>query len=107
MAVVTNKPDRFVDPLLNKTGLDQYFRIWVGGDTLEVKKPDPAPLLYAMEQLGGTRGTTVMVGDSAADVNAAQAAGIPCVAVRYGYNFGGSVNNLGADAVVDSLAQLL
>ena len=107
MAVVTNKPDRFVAPLLNKTGLDQYFRIWVGGDTLEVKKPDPAPLLYAMEQLGGTRGTTVMVGDSAADVNAAQAASIPCVAVRYGYNFGGSVNSLGADAVVDSLAQLL
>jgi len=72
-----------------------------------VKKPDPAPLLHAMEKLGGTRGTTVMVGDSKADVNAALAAGIPCVAVRYGYNFGGSVDSLGADAVVDSLAELL
>ncbi len=63
-----------------------------------------------MEKLGGTRGgTTVMVGgDSKADVNAALAAGIPpCVAVRYGYNFGGSVDSLGADAVVDSLAELL
>ncbi|HLV76504.1 MAG TPA: phosphoglycolate phosphatase [Marinobacter sp.] len=107
MGVVTNKPDRFVSPLLRQTGLDRYFRLWVGGDTLGVKKPDPAPLVYAMEQLGGTRGTTVMVGDSAADVGAAQAAGVPCVAVRYGYNFGGSVNSLGADAVVDSLAELL
>ena len=72
-----------------------------------VKKPDPAPLLHAMETLGGTRGTTVMVGDSAADINAALAAGIPCVAVRYGYNYGPAVDTLGADAVVDSLAELL
>lgn len=107
MAVVTNKPDQFVAPLLRQTGLDQYFELWVGGDTLPVKKPDPAPLLHAMEQLGGSRGTSVMVGDSTADVTAAQAAGIPCVAVRYGYNFGGSVDSLGADAVVDSLAELL
>lgn len=107
MAVVTNKPDQFVAPLLQKTGLDPYFEVIVGGDTLTVKKPDPAPLLHAMEQLGGTRGTTVMIGDSKADVNAALAAGIPCVAVRYGYNFGSSVDSLGADAVVDSLTELL
>ncbi|MBN7770308.1 phosphoglycolate phosphatase [Marinobacter daepoensis] len=107
LAVVTNKPDQFVQPLLKQTGLDHWFELAVGGDTLAVKKPDPAPLLHAMEQLGGTRGTTVMIGDSAADVNASLAAGIPCVAVRYGYNFGGSVDSLGADAVVDSLAELL
>jgi len=107
MAVVTNKPDQFVQPLLEKTGLDRWFELSVGGDTLPVKKPDPTPLLHAMEQLGGTRGTTVMVGDSKADVKAALAAGIPCVAVRYGYNFGGPVDSLGADAVVDSLAELL
>ncbi|WP_372964738.1 phosphoglycolate phosphatase [Marinobacter sp.] len=107
MAVVTNKPDQFVAPLLKQTGLDQYFELFVGGDTLPVKKPDPAPLLHAMEKLGGTPGTTVMVGDSAADVHAALAAGIPCVAVRYGYNFGTPIASLGADAMVDSLAELL
>ncbi|MFO8140724.1 MAG: phosphoglycolate phosphatase [Marinobacter sp.] len=107
MAVVTNKPDQFVAPLLQQTGLEHYFDVVVGGDTLAVKKPDPTPLLHAMQQLGGTRGTTVMVGDSAADVSAARAAGIPCVAVRYGYNFGSSVDSLGADAVVDSLTELL
>ncbi|WP_372986118.1 phosphoglycolate phosphatase [Marinobacter sp.] len=107
LAVVTNKPEQFVAPLLKQLDLDHWFDLSIGGDTLPVKKPDPGPLLHAMEQLGGTRGTTVMVGDSAADVNAAIAAGIPCVAVRYGYNFGGSVETLGADAIVDSLAELL
>ncbi len=107
MAVVTNKPEQFVGPLLKQLGLEEYFRLVVGGDTLSTKKPDPGPLLHAMETLQGSRGTTVMVGDSAADVSAAQAAGIPCVAVTYGYNFGRSVQALGADAVVDSLSELL
>lgn len=107
MAVVTNKPQQFVAPLLEQLGLAPYFELALGGDALPVKKPDPTPLKHAMEQLGGTPGTTVMVGDSTADVSAAQAAGIPCVAVRYGYNFGSSVDSLGADAVVDSLAELL
>jgi phosphoglycolate phosphatase len=105
--IVTNKPEKFVAPLLKQMGIDHYFRISVGGDTLPVKKPDPAPLIYAMEALGGTRGTTVMIGDSAADISAARAAGIPCVAVRYGYNFGAPADSLQADATVDSLTQLL
>lgn len=107
LSVVTNKPEQFVAPLLEQMGLDHWFDLTIGGDTLPVKKPDPTPLLHTMEALGGTRGTTVMVGDSAADVNAALAAGLPCVAVRYGYNFGQPVDALGADAVVDSLAELL
>ncbi|MDX1599176.1 MAG: phosphoglycolate phosphatase [Marinobacter sp.] len=107
MAVVTNKPEQFVAPLLEQMGLEHWFDLTIGGDTLTVKKPDPAPLLHAMEALNGTRGTTVMVGDSAADISAAVAAGIPCVAVRYGYNYGPPVDSLGADTVVDSLAELL
>ncbi|WP_100638033.1 phosphoglycolate phosphatase [Marinobacter salexigens] len=107
MAVVTNKPEQFVAPLLKQLGLDQHFKLVIGGDTLDTRKPDPGPLLHAMKALNGSRGTTVMVGDSAADVTAAQAAGIPCVAVTYGYNFGRRVHALGADAVVDSLSELL
>ncbi len=107
LGVVTNKPEQFVAPLLEQMGLDHWFDICIGGDTLPVKKPDPGPLLHAMETLGGTRGTTVMIGDSAADTEAAHAAGIPCVAVRYGYNNGRPADTLGADAVVDSLVELL
>jgi len=107
MAVVTNKPEQFVGPLLKQLGLERHFKLVIGGDTLDTKKPDPTPLLHAMNALHGSLGTTVMVGDSAADVSAAQAAGIPCVAVTYGYNFGQPVHALGADAVVDSLSELL
>lgn len=107
MAVVTNKPEQFIAPLLEKTGLAQFFEVTLGGDSLPEKKPEPAPVLHAMNRLQGTAGTTVMVGDSANDVHAALAAGIPCVAVRYGYNFGAPIDSLGADAVVDSLAELL
>ena len=107
LGIVTNKPEQFVAPLLAQMGIEHYFRISVGGDTLALKKPDPAPLIHAMEALGGTRGTTVMIGDSAADISAARAASIPCVAVRYGYNFGAPADALGADATVDSLTQLL
>jgi phosphoglycolate phosphatase len=107
MAIVTNKPEQFVAPLLKQLKLDGYFQLIVGGDTLANKKPDPEPLLYAMAKLNGRPATTVMVGDSAADVQAAKAAGITCVAVTYGYNFGNSVQALGANAVVDSLSELL
>lgn len=107
MAIVTNKPEQFVAPLLKQLKLYGYFKLIVGGDTLANKKPDPEPLLYAMEKLNGQPATTVMVGDSAADVQAAQSRGIPCVAVTYGYNFGNPVQALGANAVVDSLSELL
>lgn len=107
LAVVTNKPEQFTGPLLRQLGLAKYFQLVVGGDTLDTKKPDPAPLLHAMETLNGTPDRTVMIGDSAADVSAARTAGLPCVAVTYGYNFGKPAQALGADSVVDSLSELL
>jgi len=107
LGIVTNKPERFVGPLLEQMGLAGWFELTIGGDTLATKKPDPAPLLTAMERLRGTCGTTVMVGDSVADIQAAQAARIPCVAVRYGYHGQTRIDALGADAVVDSLDELL
>ncbi|MFC4259885.1 phosphoglycolate phosphatase [Marinobacter lacisalsi] len=107
MAVVTNKPERFVRPLLECMGLEHWFEMIIGGDTLPVKKPDAEPLLLAMRTLEGNPGTTVMIGDSAADATAARNAGLPAVLVRYGYNYGPSVDELGAEMVVDSLTELL
>ncbi|SFR81995.1 phosphoglycolate phosphatase [Marinobacter daqiaonensis] len=107
MGVVTNKPERFISPLLEQMGLEHWFDRAVGGDTLAVRKPDAGPLLLAMHALGGNLGNTVMIGDSAADVEAARNAGLPSVIVRYGYNFGAPVDDLGADVVVDSLTELL
>lgn len=107
LGVVTNKPMAFTDDLLERMGLAHWFGVTVSGDTLAVKKPAPEPLHHALEVLGGAPEKTLMVGDSITDISAAKNAGMPVVAVRYGYNYGGPVDELGAEIVVDSLTELL
>ncbi|RMH82059.1 phosphoglycolate phosphatase [Pseudomonas sp. AOB-7] len=107
LAVVTNKPERFVAPLLEQVGLGGYFRWIVGGDTLPQQKPDPAALLQVMRLAGVNAAQALFVGDSRNDVLAARAAGVPCVAVSYGYNHGRPIAEEQPSLVVDSLAALL
>ncbi len=107
LAVVTNKPERFVAPLLEQVGLGGYSRWIIGGDTLPQQKPDPAALLQVMRLAGVSQEQSLFVGDSRSDVLAARAAGVPCVAVSYGYNHGRPVAEEQPQLVVDSLAELL
>ena len=107
MAVVTNKPEQFVAPLLQRFGLDSFFICSIGGDTLSEKKPAPAPLLFACEQMGLPVDRCVMIGDSRNDVEAARAANMPIACVSYGYNHGEPVANTQPDLLVDSLEALL
>jgi phosphoglycolate phosphatase len=104
LACVTNKSTRFTLPLLDMVGFAQYFRTVVAGDTLTLKKPDPAPLLHVCEALKTKPGHTLMIGDSINDTQAARAAGCPVFCVTYGYNEGHDVRELDADALLDSLA---
>lgn len=106
LGCVTNKAARFTEPLLEKLGLADYFEIIVSGDTVAKKKPDPAPLIYAAEQLGINPAQSLMVGDSMHDVDAARAAGFQVVCVTYGYNHGYDIRASHPDAVIDSLEQL-
>jgi phosphoglycolate phosphatase len=103
---ITNKKRCFTEPVLTSLGLDGFFELWVCGDDLARKKPDPLPLLYAMQQLGATPQTTWMVGDSATDVQTARAAKVKIMAVSYGYNHGRDIRTAGPDCVVDSLLQI-
>ncbi|VXC93151.1 phosphoglycolate phosphatase [Pseudomonas sp. 8Z] len=107
LAVVTNKPERFVAPLLEQVGLGGYFRWIIGGDTLPQQKPDPAALLQVMRLADVTPAQSLFVGDSRNDVLAARAAGVPCVAVSYGYNHGRPIAEEEPQLLVDSLAELL
>ncbi|RVT83336.1 phosphoglycolate phosphatase [Rhodobacteraceae bacterium CCMM004] len=87
MGLCTNKPEgpaRDICAALGLTG----FGVVVGGDTLGVKKPDPAPLLHAIDALGGERRTTLYVGDSGVDRATAAAAGVPFALVAGGYLHG-------------------
>jgi phosphoglycolate phosphatase len=106
LGCVTNKAEQFTVPLLRDMGILDDFELVVSGDTLPVKKPDPAPLLYAAEHLGVTPGESLMVGDSRSDVKAARAAGFAIVCMSYGYNHGEDIRNYGPDAVIDRLDQL-
>ena len=106
LACLTNKPTAFALPLLAQKGLGTYFEHTFGGDAFARKKPDPLPLLETCKALGTTPERTLMVGDSSNDAAAARAAGCPVVLVDYGYNHGQPVADVGADAVVSSLAEL-
>ena len=107
MGVVTNKPSEFVVPILEKLGIDAFFLTVLGGDDLPVKKPDPLPLVAAMERLGATPDTTVMVGDSQNDIIAAKRAGVSAIGVTWGYNYGEDIAASGPDAVIDDFKALL
>ncbi|HLT03410.1 MAG TPA: phosphoglycolate phosphatase [Pseudomonas sp.] len=107
LAVITNKPSQFVAPLLEEKGLAHYFRWMVGGDTLPVRKPDPAALFWVMDKAGVEPVDALFVGDSRNDVLAAQAAGVRCVALSYGYNHGRPIAEENPDRVLDDLRQLV
>lgn len=106
LGCVTNKPARYTEPLLKALGVYRYFDVIVSGDTLDKKKPDPAPLIYAADQLNTPSHQSLMVGDSVNDVEAARAAGFQVVCVNYGYNHGKDIHDAHPDAVIDSLAHL-
>ncbi len=105
LGCVTNKAARFTVPLLRDLGVHDDFGIVVSGDTLPVKKPDPAPLLHAARHFGVAPSDALMIGDSKSDVAAARAAGFQIVCMSYGYNHGEDIRAYGPDAVIDSMAE--
>ncbi|WP_304334675.1 phosphoglycolate phosphatase [Conchiformibius steedae] len=85
LAVITNKNETLAVKLLRDLGLDAYFSMVVGGDTLPERKPSPEPLRHVAEILGVEPEHMLMVGDSANDILAAKAAHCPNVLVTFGY----------------------
>lgn len=83
--VVTNKPAYLTESLLQRLLLADRCACIVSGDTLETRKPDPGPLLYACEVAGIEAQSTIYVGDAARDIEAGRAAGMATIAAAYGY----------------------
>lgn len=86
--IVTNKPKYLTVPILSAAGLSESIGCIVCGDTLEQRKPHPAPVLLACERLGVKPADTVFVGDDLRDLEAGMAAGVITCAARYGYGSG-------------------
>ncbi len=104
--IVTNKPGFLTEELIQRMDWDLRASAVICGDTLPVKKPDPAPVLLACEHARIDPAATVFVGDDARDVTAGRAAGLYTVAVRWGYLDGGDPDSWGADAVLSHPGEL-
>ncbi len=104
LAICTNKIERFTLPLIKQLGLSDRFAAIVGGDTVGISKPDPAPIHEMIARAGG--GRTVFVGDTINDIAGARNAGIPSVAVAFGF-LDGPIEALGADAVIGHFDELV
>jgi len=83
--VVTNKPAQLTLPLLTALGLADRSACMVSGDTLSVRKPDPAPILLACDIAGVDAQTSIYIGDAERDIEAGQRAGMATIAAGYGY----------------------
>lgn len=105
LGLCTNKAQHITEIALGALGIRRYFTAVVGARDDLPKKPDPAMLLRAMAPLGADPAASVMIGDTAADIGAARAAGCRSIAISHGYSRIPS-EELGADAIVSGLAEV-
>jgi len=85
MGVCTNKLESLSVRLVHALGLSPYFGAIVGPDTIGVAKPDPRPFHETLLRLGKADAKAVMFGDSETDIKTARNAGVPVIAVSFGY----------------------
>ena len=104
LAICTNKLEGLTHNLIAALGWTGRFNAIVGGDTLPQRKPDPAPVHEVITRAGG--GRAAFVGDSIRDTDAARAAGIPCIALTFGFS-DRPADELGATALIDHYDRLL
>jgi phosphoglycolate phosphatase len=85
LAVCTNKYESLSRKLLEALGVADRFAAICGQDSFAFRKPDPRHLTLTIEAAGGVPARALMVGDSRTDIDTAKAAGLPVVAVDFGY----------------------
>ncbi len=107
LAVVTNKPSRFVPDILAQHGIAHLFSDVLGGDAFADKKPNPVALNWLLEKHHLTAPQMLMVGDSKNDILAARNAGCHSFGLTYGYNHGEPIADAGPDFVADDIGELL
>ncbi len=105
LVVCTNKRTDLSLALLDALGMTRRFAAVIGADLAPAPKPDARHLLHAIAAVGGAPRRALMIGDSASDIGAAHAAGIPSVVVSFGYTEIPAAA-LGGDHLIDSFAEL-
>jgi phosphoglycolate phosphatase len=105
MAILTNKPVRVSNAILDGLGIASHFRYVYGGNSFEFKKPHPIGIETLMRQCEAAHADTLMVGDSAVDIETARNAGVAACGVTYGFQpetFG----SCAPDFFVDQIGEL-
>ncbi|MBD3669483.1 MAG: phosphoglycolate phosphatase [Gammaproteobacteria bacterium] len=106
--VVTNKPGWLTEPLMRELGLTHRAAAIVSGDTLPQRKPHPAPIIHACEQIGCEIAQCLYVGDAERDVEAGHAAGMKTMVALFGYiGQTDQPQQWGADSLVETPADIL
>ena len=105
LGICTNKPLVMTELVLRTLGLDKYFGGVASGDSVPHRKPDGRHVEHTLKLMGAGKARAVMVGDSETDVAAGKDAGLPVVAVTYGYARV-PAEGLGADVLIDDFAAL-
>jgi phosphoglycolate phosphatase len=103
--VCTNKRTDLAVALLDALELSPRFAAIVGPDLAGAAKPDARHLLYALAAAGGSRDRAIMVGDAATDIGAARNAGVPSIALSFGYS-DVPPEDLGADVLIHHFDEL-
>jgi phosphoglycolate phosphatase len=107
LAVVTNKEGRYTQTILEVHNLANQFDAVISGDTLPVKKPNPAGIEHCLAQFNVPKDRALFVGDSSIDVATARNAGIAVWALPYGYNMGQPIESCEPDRVISNFSMLL
>ncbi|MEY3283612.1 MAG: hypothetical protein RIR86_1625 [Acidobacteriota bacterium] len=106
LGVITNKPYEFAVTMLKRLGLDHYFRIVLGGDSMPERKPSPMMLLEAARACGVDPARTLMIGDSRIDIAAGRNAGMKTCGFTGGFRGRDELRQAGADLLFDHFAEL-
>ena len=106
LVVMTNKEGRYTQVVLDAHQMSPLFDRVISGDTLPVKKPNPAGIVDCLERFGASRERTLFVGDSSIDVATARNAQVTVWALPYGYNMGEPIEHCQPDRVIADFSAL-
>lgn len=107
MGIVTSKVGFMAERALVHTGLASYMECIIASDSTTKHKPEPEPVLLALERLNAVAGETIFVGDSPYDMQAARAAGVHALGVGWGAFTAQALWDAGAEAVLNVPAELV
>ena len=107
LAICTNKPFEFIEPIIKKLGIKSNFTHWIGENSLPEKKPNAMPLIHLANKNNVSIERCLMIGDSKNDILAAKSANMECIGLNYGYNYNENIEDYGPTLVLDNFSELM